>query len=149
MHEHASVFKSYPSGEGGKCDKVRGCDIQQHVGIDTSVANVWLALVITLLLLLITSLKKPHVCLSVCASVCSLTLKTHLPFISVCMCAVHVQMLYICSWNSFSHTDSHKQHEDRRCETQGNKVRIEIARILYWITLNPRNERKFPHQIKC
>lgn len=35
-----------------------GCDFRQHVGIDTSAANVWQALVITLLLHLITILRK-------------------------------------------------------------------------------------------
>lgn len=46
-----------PEKGASTCDRW-GCDSRQHDGIDTSAANVWQALVITLLLHLITILRK-------------------------------------------------------------------------------------------
>lgn len=46
-----------PEKGASMCDRW-GCDFRQHVGIDTSAANVWQALVITLLFHLITILRK-------------------------------------------------------------------------------------------
>lgn len=46
-----------PEKGASTCDRWC-CDFRQHVGIDTSAANVWRALVITLLLHLITILRK-------------------------------------------------------------------------------------------
>lgn len=46
-----------PEKGASMCDRL-GCDFWQHVGIDTSAASVWQALVITLLLHLITILRK-------------------------------------------------------------------------------------------
>ncbi len=61
-----SVFKGIRPGRGE--ESAIGGAVTTDVGIDTSVANVWLALVITSLLPLITSLQKLHVCVCVCAS---------------------------------------------------------------------------------
>lgn len=73
-----------------------GAVISGSVGIDTSVANVWLALVITLLLLLITILEKkkqPHVCLNACASVydgLQPHTKTHVCNLFRCVCVQYM-----------------------------------------------------------